>query len=95
MNDASHAFDEFIRQPGDRIPLASFAEMPDGDIFAVSYNLRTDEYTLTYAKRVQELPDGQPEETAIIEEVDGMHCADLCRVFTRMTGIEIPEVEFR
>lgn len=66
----------------------------NGDMFIVSYNLRTDEYTISYAKRMQELPDGQPEETTIIEEIGMMQCGDLCRVFSDMTGIEIPVVAF-
>ena len=66
----------------------------NGDIFTVSYDLGADEYTVCYAKRMQGSPGSQPEEAVIIEELDGMHCDDLCRVFNEMTGIEIPVVAF-
>jgi hypothetical protein len=66
----------------------------NGDLFAVSYDGGADEYTVTYAKFIQGLPDNQPDEAVIIEEKGAMHCDDLCRVFTDWTGIEIPVVAF-
>lgn len=82
------------RAGGAMLILDAATTKENGDIFTVSYNLRTDEYTICYARRIQDMPDDQPEETIIIEEIDMMQCGDLCRVFSEMTGIEIPVVAF-
>ncbi len=76
------------RAGGELLSLDSAKTVENGDIFTVSYHLR-DDYTITYAKR-----DGDSERAIIIEEVDMVFADQLCEIFTKMTGIEIPIVPF-
>lgn len=59
----------------------------NGDAFAVSYHYRWDEYTITYAKRDDDFAE-------IIEEADNIQADQLCELFSKMTGIQIPVVPF-
>lgn len=65
----------------------------NGNLFAVSYNLR-DDYTITYAKTEANWPESRPVKVQIIMESEEIYCDQLCEVFTNTTRIIIPAVQF-
>lgn len=59
----------------------------NGDTFAVSYHNGWDEYAITYAKRDGDFVD-------IIKEAGNIQADQLCVLFSEITGIQIPVVQF-
>lgn len=74
---------------GKMILLDASKTLGNGDILVVSYHVR-DDYTITYAKRVQGLKKGQPDTVVIIKETVMLQIDEICQEFTDLTGIELP-----